>query len=85
MPSVLWGVLIGGGALTVLFTYLFEVEDARAHVTMTALVALALSLNLLLIALFSNPYKGHLRISNYPFQYDQEVILQLLKTRPDAH
>jgi hypothetical protein len=83
LPSVLWGVLIAGGVLTVLFTYLFEVEDARAHVTMTALVSLALSLNLLLIALFNNPYKGHLRISNYPFQYDQAVIVRLLQTRPD--
>jgi hypothetical protein len=84
LPNVLWGVLIAGGTLTVLFTYLFEVEDARAHVTMTALVALALSLNLLLIALFNNPYKGHLKISNYPFQYDQVVIVHLLQTHPDT-
>jgi len=83
MPPVMWGVLITGGVLTILFTYLFEVEDAKAQILMTALVALALSLNVLLVALFSNPYKGLMRISNYPFVYDRRVMLELLELRPD--
>lgn len=83
VPEIMWGVLIAGGCLTVLFTYLFEVEDARAQVFMTALVALALSLNVLLVALFSNPYKGYMKISSYPFQYDLKVMDELLQLRPD--
>lgn len=77
LPAVMWGVLIAGGALTVLFTYLFEVEDAKAQVLMTALVTLALSLNLLLVALFNNPYKGYMRISSRPFFYDLKVMNEL--------
>jgi high-affinity Fe2+/Pb2+ permease len=73
----MWGVLIAGGALTVLFTYLFEVEDAKAQVFMTALVTLALSLNLLLVALFNNPYKGYMRITSRPFFYDLKVMQEL--------
>lgn len=83
LPTVLWGVLIAGGVLTVLFTYMFEVENARAHVLMTALVALALSLNVLLIALFSNPYRGYMRISCSAFVYDGRVMGELLRIRPD--
>lgn len=83
MPEVMWGVLIAGGTLTVLFTYMFEVEDAKAQILMTALVALALSLNVLLVALFSNPYKGYMRISAYPFKYDRKVMAELLHDRPD--
>ncbi|MBS2000112.1 MAG: DUF4239 domain-containing protein [Candidatus Obscuribacterales bacterium] len=83
LPSVLWGVLIAGGALTVLFTYFFEVEDAWAQILMTALVSLALSLNVLLVALFNNPYKGFLRISSYSFKYDLKVTKELLQERPD--
>lgn len=83
MPEVMWGVLIAGGTLTVLFTYMFEVEDAKAQILMTALVALALSLNVLLVALFSNPYKGYMRISPYPFKYDRKVMAELLHDRPD--
>ncbi len=82
-PKSMWGVLIAGGCLTVLFTYLFEVENAKAQVFMTALVALALSLNVLLVALFSNPYKGYMKISSYPFQYDLKVMDELLQLRPD--
>jgi len=82
LPSVMWGVLIAGGVLTILFTYLFEVDDARAHVIMTAIVALALSLNVLLVALFSNPYRGNLRLSDSSFKYDRRVMLELLKERP---
>ncbi len=83
LPEIMWGVLIAGGSLTVLFTYMFEVEDAKAQVFMTALVALALSLNVLLVALFSNPYKGYMRISAYPFKYDRKVMADLLIERPD--
>lgn len=81
MPEVMWGVVIGGGFLTVLFTYLFEVEDAKAQIFMTGLVALALSLNVLLIALFSNPYKGYMRLNSYAFEYDRNVMMQLEKSR----
>lgn len=83
LPDIMWGVLIAGGVLTVLFTYLFEVEDAKAQIFMTALVALSLSLNVLLVALFSNPYKGYMRISVYPFKYDRLVMSDLLRERPD--
>jgi hypothetical protein len=83
LPDIMWGVLISGGVLTVLFTYLFEVESARAQIFMTGIVALALSLNVLLVALFSNPYKGYMRISSYPFKYDLKVMSELLKDRPD--
>lgn len=81
LPEVMWGVVIGGGILTVLFTYLFEVENAKAQIFMTGLVALSLSLNVLLIALFSNPYKGYMRISSYAFQYDRKVMIELSKQR----
>ncbi len=83
LPDVMWGVVIAGGVLTVLFTYLFEVNDAKAQLFMTGLVALSLALNVLLIAMFSNPYKGTMRISSEPFEYDRRVAVELLKARPD--
>jgi ABC-type Mn2+/Zn2+ transport system permease subunit len=83
MPPIMWGVLIAGGGLTVLFTYLFEVENAKAQILMTSLVTLALSLNIVLVVLLSNPYKGHVSLSSAPFSYDLQVIGDLLKLRPD--
>ncbi len=83
MHEVMWGVVIGGGLLTVLFTFLFEVENVKAQLLMTGLVALSLSLNVLLIALFSNPYTGYMRISSYPFKYDRKVIIEMIKLKPE--
>ncbi len=79
LPEIMWGVVITGGLLTVLFTYLFEVESAKAQIFMTGLVALSLSLNVLLIALFSNPYRGYMRIPSYAFKYDRKVMFELDK------
>jgi len=84
ISQILWGVLIAGGICTVLFTYFFGVENAYAHVAMTALVALCLSLNVMLVVLFSNPYRGDLRIQPDGFRYDQKMIHALLKERADA-
>ncbi|MBX9950729.1 MAG: DUF4239 domain-containing protein [Candidatus Obscuribacterales bacterium] len=83
LPPVMWGVLIAGATLTVFFTYLFEVENTKAQVLMTALVALSLALNILLVALFNNPYKGYMRIQAYQFEYDRKVMSELLKIRAD--
>ena len=83
MHEVMWGVVIGGGLLTVLFTFLFEVENISAQLLMTGLVSLSLSLNVLLIALFSNPYTGYMRISSYPFEYDRKAIMEMIKLKPE--
>lgn len=74
ISPVLWGVLIAGGVCTVLFTYFFGVKNVYAHVAMTALVSLCLSLNVMLVALFSNPYKGDLKVQPDGFRYDRKMI-----------
>jgi hypothetical protein len=82
ISSVLWGVLIAGGVSTVLFTYFFGVQNIYAHIAMTTLVALCLSLNVMLVVLFSNPYRGDLRIQPSGFSYDQKMIRELIKEQP---
>ncbi len=83
ISEILWGVLIVGGICTVLFTYFFGVENAFAHVAMTALVSLCLSLNMMLVVLFSNPYRGDLKIQPDGFRYDQKMIQTFQKERAD--
>ncbi len=82
ISPVLWGVLIAGGISTVVFTYFFGVKNVFAHVAMTALVALCLSLNVMLVVLFSNPYKGDLKIQPDGFRYDQKMIETMIKENP---
>jgi hypothetical protein len=72
-------VLIVGCISTVLFTYFFGVKNVKTQVLMTALVSVCLSLNVLLVALFSNPYRGDLRIGADGFRYDIQTMTNLTK------
>src|SRR5262249_32314689 len=74
VSPVLWAVLIAGGALTIVFTYFFAVESLKAQALMTILVAVTISLNVMLVGLFSNPYRGNLRIQPSGFMYDQKMF-----------
>lgn len=84
ISQILWGVLIAGGVCTVLFTYFFGVENLAAHIAMTTLVSLCLSLNVMLVVLFSNPYRGDLKIHPDGFRYDQKIIHTLLQERKEG-
>jgi len=77
VSPILWAVLIVGCISTVLFTYFFGVKNVKTQILMTALVSVCLSLNVLLVALFSNPYRGDLRISPDGFLYDIQTMSHL--------
>jgi hypothetical protein len=74
VSPVLWAVLIAGGALTVMFTYFFTVESVKAHSLMTVFVTVCISLNVMLVGLFANPYRGDMRIQPAGFLYDQKMF-----------
>jgi len=61
--GILWAVLIGGAALTVLFPCIFGVENAPLHALIIATLAATLGLLLFLTYDLNNPYHGdvHLR------------------------
>ena len=62
LASILWVVLIGGGVITVAFTYLFGLEDTVVHTLMVAALAKNLSLSLITVAALDYPFKGDVRI-----------------------
>lgn len=69
LSTVLWCVLIAGGAMIVLFTYFFFVESLVAQSIMTAFVAIFLSLNVYLIYICQNPYRPELGAKEAGFGY----------------
>jgi hypothetical protein len=69
IPSILWLILIFGGASTVAFTYFFGVENLSAQALMTALLAALIALVLFLIYAFEHPFAGPIRIPPTAFQH----------------
>ena len=69
LPTILWVVLIGGGAITIAFTYLFGLASTVVHTLMVAALAVVLSLSLFSIAALDHPFRGDVRI--HPDGFEQ--------------
>ena len=69
LPTILWVVLIGGGIITIAFTYLFGLESTSVHTLMVAALALVLSLSLFTIASLDHPFMGD--VSIHPDAFEQ--------------
>ena len=72
LPAVLWVVLIGGGVITIAFTYLFGLESTLVHTLMVAALAVVLSLSLFTIAALDYPFRGDVRI--HPDAFEQVLV-----------
>jgi len=62
MPLTLWGLLIGGGIVSVVFTYLFGIKSAWGQVLIVASLAGLIGFVLFLILSLDSPFTGDLRI-----------------------
>jgi hypothetical protein len=82
ISPVLWGVLVAGGVLTVLFTYFFGLQNLRSQIIMTSMLSVCLSLNVLLVVLYSNPYKGDLQVQPSGFKYDEQAFQEQMDEEP---
>jgi hypothetical protein len=63
IPHLIWGVLIGGGVVTVLFTYFFGLKNFRAQIAMTVLYVASIGFVLFLIASIDHPFSGSVSIT----------------------
>jgi protein-S-isoprenylcysteine O-methyltransferase Ste14 len=62
IPRLMWGVLIGGGVVTVLFTYFFGLKNFRAQLAMTGLYVASIGFVLFLIAAIEHPFSGSVSV-----------------------
>jgi hypothetical protein len=58
IPELLWVVLVGGGVVTVFFTYLFGLKSNVAHALMVAALTLVICGILFTIGEFDYPFSG---------------------------
>ena len=68
LPDVMWGLLIGGAIVTVVFTYFFSTPNPRAQYAMTALYTASIAFVLVLIALLASPFSGDVRVDPEAFE-----------------
>ena len=74
VPAVMWAVLVGAGAVTIAFTFLFGTRDPRAHAAMIAALALTIGIVLLSIVALEHPFAGITRVDPEAFQQVREIM-----------
>ena len=74
IPDLLWVVLVGGGVITVCFTYLFGLKSNVAHALMVAALTLVICGILFTIAEIDYPFSGAVEIQPDAFR---EVLRSL--------
>ncbi len=84
VATVMWGVLIVGGAITIGFSFLFGTRNARSQVIMTASLALTIGVVLLSIVALQNPFAGISRVDPEPFRQVNR-LLELRRQPPILH
>ena len=76
VPAVMWGVLIGGGVITIAFSFLFGTRNARAQSIMTAGLAVMIGGMLLSIFALQQPFAGITRVDPEPFHQVARILEQ---------
>ena len=69
LPPLFWPVLLGGGIVTITFTYFFQLNSLRAHLVMVALLAGLIGGVLFLVFTLNQPFTGPAPVSKQPFEH----------------
>lgn len=77
VPAVMWVVLLGAGAVTIAFSFLFGTHNVRAQALMTAALALTIGIVLLSILALEQPFAGITRIRPEAFEQVQGIFNRL--------
>ncbi len=85
IPFEEWLVLLTGGAVTIIFTYFFGLDNVRLQSAMTAMITLLISLNLLLVLWFGYPFSGDRKVHPDAFKVDQHMFLLDLASYQNAN
>lgn len=76
IPPILWALVIFTGLITVGFTYLFGLENARAHRVMVMALSGVIGLAIITIGILESPFAGSAQLSPSAF----ELVLERFET-----
>ena len=68
VPGPIWTVILLGGALTIVVSYSFQVQQFRLHLFLTASLAAMIGLLVFLISALDRPYRGAVSVEPTAYQ-----------------
>jgi hypothetical protein len=82
LPEVVWQILLLGGAVSVVYTYLFGARTFGIHVAITGLIAATISLVFVLIITLDYPFRGEVSVTPEAFIDVQSTAVAALDGVP---
>ena len=77
VPTMMWAALVGAGAITIAFSFLFGTQSATAQIVMSAGLAFTIALVMLAIIALEQPFAGISRIGPQTFERLETILKQL--------
>tara|TARA_R110000737_G_scaffold187116_2_gene209786 strand:+ start:47 stop:817 length:771 start_codon:yes stop_codon:yes gene_type:complete len=77
LPGIMWAVLLLGGAIVIVFAYLFGTANASAHLLMVGALAATVSMAILLIWALEHPFSGLAHVSDQPIRLLHAQLLTI--------
>ena len=74
IPAVMWAVLVGAGAITIGFSFLFGTKNTVAQALMTGGLAMTIALVLLSIVSMEHPFAGLARVEPEAFKQTKDNL-----------
>ena len=74
IPAVMWVVLVGAGAITISFSFLFGTKNTVAQALMTGGLAMTIALVLLSIVSMEHPFAGLARVEPEAFKQTKDNL-----------
>ncbi|HEX3742998.1 MAG TPA: hypothetical protein VHW09_03685 [Bryobacteraceae bacterium] len=82
LPVVIWKMLVLGGAISVIFTFLFGARTFRIHMAITGLIAATIGLVFVLIITMDFPFRGTVSVTSDSFLNVQQSAAGALAALP---
>lgn len=83
LPDVVWGILLLGGVVSVVYTYLFGARTFGIHVAITGLIAATIALVFVLIITLDYPFRGEVSVSSDAFIGVRATAAGVLASAPE--
>ncbi|HXT16211.1 MAG TPA: DUF4239 domain-containing protein [Gemmatimonadaceae bacterium] len=85
LPSLMWGLLLGGGAVTIAFMFVFGTRVAATQYAVTGVVSTMLVFSILMVGALEHPFQGDVSIKPDAFSSVlQSMDQRLARQRTDS-
>jgi hypothetical protein len=76
VPEPLWGVVLAGALISIVASYVFNMESFSVHAMMTGLLAAMVGLVVFFIAITDHPYRGRSQVTPQSFELMLEDLVE---------